>query len=104
MGPEKIRSTHPAAHRKRSPSPRGDRRSHWFPAVSGPQALPLKRGGGLRNMREVLMVYLGGVILIAALSTTIDGEEKVGLDHIMIAAFGWPIFTSILALKALSNR
>lgn len=55
-------------------------------------------------MREVLMVYLGGVILIAALSTTIDGEEKVGLDHIMIAAFGWPIFTSILALKALSNR
>jgi hypothetical protein len=55
-------------------------------------------------MREVMMVYLCGVILLLAVSTTIDGEEGVGLDHIVIAAFGWPIFTSILALKALSNR
>jgi hypothetical protein len=55
-------------------------------------------------MREVLMIYLGGVILLLALCTTIDDEEEIGLDHIVIAAFGWPIFTSILALKALSNR
>jgi hypothetical protein len=56
------------------------------------------------RMREVMMVYLCGVILLLAVSTTIDREERVGLDHIVIAAFGWPIFTSILALKALSNR
>jgi hypothetical protein len=55
-------------------------------------------------MREVLLVYLCGVILLLALCTTIDGEEKIGFDHIIIAAFGWPIFTSILALKAWSNR
>lgn len=55
-------------------------------------------------MRELLMVYLCGVILLLMLCTTIDGEEKIRLDHIVIAAFGWPIFTSILALKALSNR
>ena len=50
------------------------------------------------------MVYLCGVVLLLALCTAIDGEEKVGFDHIIIAAFGWPIFTSILALKAWSNR
>ncbi|WP_205789635.1 hypothetical protein [Microvirga makkahensis] len=50
------------------------------------------------------MVYLGGVILLLMLCTTIDSEEKIGFDHIVIAAFGWPIFTSILALKALSSR
>jgi len=55
-------------------------------------------------MREVLMVYLCGVILLLAVSTTIEGDEGVGFDHIVIAAFGWPIFTSILALKALTNR
>jgi hypothetical protein len=55
-------------------------------------------------MREVLMVYLCGVILLLAVSTTINGDEEVGLDHIVIAAFGWPIFTSILAMKAWSNR
>lgn len=55
-------------------------------------------------MREVLMVYLIGVILLLVISTTIDGEENVGLDHIVIAALGWPVFTSILALKAWSNR
>lgn len=52
----------------------------------------------------MLMVYLCGVILLLTLSTTIDSEEKLGFDHIVIAAFGWPIFTSILALKAWSNR
>ncbi|WP_166802312.1 hypothetical protein [Microvirga pakistanensis] len=55
-------------------------------------------------MREVLMVYIGGVILLLMLCTAIDGDEEIGFDHIVIAAFGWPIFTSILALRALSNR
>jgi hypothetical protein len=55
-------------------------------------------------MREVLMVYLCGVIVLLALSTAIDSEEGLGFDHIMIAAFGWPIFTPILALKAWSGR
>ncbi|MCG7391384.1 hypothetical protein MHY87_00495 [Microvirga sp. ACRRW] len=55
-------------------------------------------------MRELLMVYLCGVILLLAVSTTIDGEEKVGFDHILIAAFGWPIFTPILALKVWNSR
>jgi len=55
-------------------------------------------------MREALMVYVTGVILLLAVCTTIDSEEKIGFDHILIAAFGWPIFTSILALRALSNR
>ena len=47
-------------------------------------------------MREVLMVYLGGVILLLAVSTMIDEREGVGLDHILIAGFGWPILTPIL--------
>jgi len=55
-------------------------------------------------MREVLVVYLCGVILLLAVCTTIDDDEQVGFSHIIIAAFGWPIFTSILALKALSSR
>ncbi len=55
-------------------------------------------------MREVLMVYIGGVILLLAVCTMIGGEEKVGFDHILIAAFGWPIFTPILAVKAWNNR
>ena len=55
-------------------------------------------------MRELLMLYICGVVLLLAVSTSIDSEEKVGLDHIVIAAFGWPIFTSILALKALTSR
>ncbi len=55
-------------------------------------------------MRELLMVYLCGVILLLIVSTTIDAEEDVGLDHILIAGFGWPILTPILALRAWSNR
>ena len=55
-------------------------------------------------MREVLMVYLCGVILLLAVSTTIDGEDGVGLDHILIAGFGWPILTPILALRAWTSR
>ena len=55
-------------------------------------------------MREMLMLYICGVILLLAVSTTIGSEEDVGLDHIVIAAFGWPIFTSIMAVKALTSR
>lgn len=58
---------------------------------------------GLR-MRELLMVYLLGVILLLAVSTTIDGEDGVGLDHILIAGFGWPILTPIMALRAFTGR
>ena len=54
-------------------------------------------------MREVLMVYLCGVILLLAVSTMIEKEE-VGLDHILIAGFGWPILTPILALRAWNSR
>jgi Mg2+/citrate symporter len=55
-------------------------------------------------MRELVMVYVCGVILLLAVSTTIGREEKVRLDHIFIAAFGWPILTPILALRAWSSR
>jgi hypothetical protein len=55
-------------------------------------------------MREVLMVYLCGVILLLAVSTMIEGEEGIGLDHILIAGFGWPILTPILALRAWTSR
>jgi hypothetical protein len=55
-------------------------------------------------MRELVMVYLLGVVLLLAVSTTIDGDEGVGLDHILIAGFGWPILTPILALKAWTGR
>lgn len=55
-------------------------------------------------MRELLMLYICGVIGLLAVSTTIDREKNVGFDHIVIAAFGWPIFTSILAVKAWTGR
>jgi hypothetical protein len=55
-------------------------------------------------MREVLIVYLCGVILLLAVSTMINGEEEIGLDHILIAGFGWPILTPILALRARISR
>lgn len=55
-------------------------------------------------MRELLMLYICGVILLLGVSTTIGREEDVGLDHIVIAAFGWPVFTSILAVRALTSR
>ncbi len=55
-------------------------------------------------MRELLMLYICGVIGLLAVSTTIGREENVGFDHIVIAAFGWPIFTAILAVKAWTGR
>ncbi len=55
-------------------------------------------------MREVLMIYLCGVILLLAVSTMIGDEEEVGLDHILIAGFGWPILTPILALRVWNSR
>ena len=80
------------------PSQRGDRRSHWIHRRLAPK-LSFKVEAGL-GMREVLMVYLCGVILLLAVSTMIAAEEDVGLDHILIAGFGWPILTPILALRA----
>ncbi len=56
-------------------------------------------------MREVLMIYLCGVILLLVVSTTINDEDDgIGLDHILIAGFGWPILTPILALRAWNSR
>ena len=55
-------------------------------------------------MNVLLMVYLCGVILLLAVSTTIENDEDVSLDHILIAAFGWPIFASLLALRAWTSR
>ena len=55
-------------------------------------------------MNVMLMIYLCGVILLLAVSTTIENDEDVGLDHILIAAFGWPIFASLLALRAWTSR
>ena len=55
-------------------------------------------------MNGLLMVYLSGVILLLALSTTIGSEENVGLGHILIAAFGWPVFATFLAVRAWTGR
>ena len=55
-------------------------------------------------MRELAMVYLCGVILLLGVSTMINDEEDIGLDHILIAGFGWPILTPILALRAWHSR
>jgi hypothetical protein len=55
-------------------------------------------------MNVLLAVYVCGVILLLAVSTTIDGDEEVGLDHILIAAFGWPVFASFLVLRAWTSR
>ena len=50
------------------------------------------------------MGYLCGVLLLLAGSNMIAAEEDVGLDHILIAGFGWPILTPILALRAWTSR
>ena len=55
-------------------------------------------------MREVLIIYLCGVVLLLAVSTMINDEENIGLDHILIAGFGWPILTPLLALRAWHGR
>ena len=55
-------------------------------------------------MNVLLMVYLCGVILLLTVSTTIESHEDVGLDHILIAAFGWPVFASLLALRVWTSR
>lgn len=55
-------------------------------------------------MREVLMIYLCGVILLLTASTMINDDEGIGLDHILIAGFGWPILTPLLALRAWHSR
>lgn len=56
------------------------------------------------GMREILMIYLSGVVLLLIVSTSIRSEDKISLDHILIAAFGWPILTPVLALKSWTGR
>jgi hypothetical protein len=80
----------------------GDCRSHWLDPRHASK-LSFKVAGGC-GMREVLMIYLGGVILLLAVSTMINDEEEVGLDHILIAGFGWPILTPLLAFRAWHSR
>ena len=80
----------------------GDCRSHWLDPRHASK-LSFKVAGGCR-MREVLMIYLGGVILLLAVSTMITDEEGIGLDHILIAGFGWPILTPLLAFRAWHSR
>jgi hypothetical protein len=80
----------------------GDCRSHWLdPCHRSKLSFKVAGGGG---MREVLMIYLCGVILLLAVSTMINDEEGVGLDHILIAGFGWPILTPLLAFRAWHSR
>ncbi len=55
-------------------------------------------------MRELAMVYLCGVILLLLVATSIGSEEKINLDHILIAAFGWPILAPVLAVRAWTSR
>ena len=80
----------------------GDCRSHWLdPRHASKLSFKVAGGGG---MREVLMIYLAGVILLLAVSTMINDEDGVGLDHILIAGFGWPILTPLLAFRAWHSR
>lgn len=71
-------------------------------------ALVQKRGRsnrtGALEVRELLVVYLCGVVLLLTVSTSIEGEEGVGLDHILIAAFGWPVIAPALAFRAWTSR
>ena len=48
------------------------------------------------GMREILKIYLSGDVLLLILSTSIRSEDKISLDHILIAAFGWPILLMLL--------
>ncbi|MBM6595990.1 hypothetical protein [Microvirga pudoricolor] len=51
-------------------------------------------------MSELVIAYLGVVIVLLTLSTSIGGEEGVDLKHILIAAFGWPLLGPVLAWRA----
>lgn len=55
-------------------------------------------------MRGLAAIYLMGAILLLALSTNIDRKEKIGLRHILLAAFGWPIFAPVFAFRVWSGR
>ena len=61
----------------------------------------MKTGAG---MRELLMVYLYGVILVLTASTTIKKDEGISLLHILLAAFGWPIAGPMVAWRAWARR
>jgi hypothetical protein len=56
------------------------------------------------EMRELLMVYLYGVILVLAASTTIKNDEGISLLHILLAAFAWPISGPVMAWRAWAKR
>lgn len=55
-------------------------------------------------MREWLIGYLAVVIGLLVVSTSIDEDEGVGLTHILISAFGWPLLAPIVAWKVWSAR
>lgn len=55
-------------------------------------------------MRDVLVAYLGVVIMMLTLSTRIASDEGVGLKHILIAAFGWPLVAPVIAWRAWVGR
>jgi hypothetical protein len=55
-------------------------------------------------MRDVVVAYLGVVIMLLALSTRIESDEGVGLKHILIAAFGWPLVAPVIAWRVWVSR
>lgn len=55
-------------------------------------------------MQSLLIAYLGVVVVLLTISTSIDSDEGVDLKHILIAAFAWPLAAPIIALKAWRAR
>jgi hypothetical protein len=55
-------------------------------------------------MRELLVAYLGVVVVLLVLSTQIESEEGVSLKHIFIAAFGWPVVAPVIAWRVWVSR
>jgi hypothetical protein len=51
-------------------------------------------------MMDWAIGYLIVVIILLSISTTIGEDEGVSLTHILIAAFGWPLFAPVLAWRA----
>lgn len=50
-------------------------------------------------MREWSIGYLVVVVGLLMVSMTIDDDEGVSLTHILIAAFGWPLFAPIMVWR-----
>jgi hypothetical protein len=51
------------------------------------------------GVREWSIGYLVVVVGLLVVSTTIDDDEGVSLTHILIAAFGWPLFAPIMVWR-----